>query len=73
MNFLEWQPYQSLCCLVLGSLDISYAGTRRELKEGGKNKIAVESFTRDAGRLWNRAPEKIKMAPSIVTAKVEIK
>ena len=34
-------------------------GKRREMKEGGKNKIAVESFTRDAGRLWNRAPERI--------------
>ena len=34
-------------------------GKRREMKEGGKNKIAVESFTRDAGRLCNRAPERI--------------
>ena len=33
-------------------------GKRREMKEGGKNKIAVESFTRDVGRLWNRAPDR---------------
>ena len=30
-------------------------------------------FMRDAGRLWNRAPDRIKMAPSIVSAKAEIR
>ena len=48
-------------------------GTRREMKEGGKNKIAMQSFTRDAGRPWNRALDRIKMAPSIVSAKAEIR
>ena len=46
------------------------SGTRREMKEGGNNKIATENFTRDAGRPWNRAPDRIKMATS---AKAEIR
>ena len=36
--------------------------TRRTMIEGGRTKQAVESFVRDAGKLWNQAPKKIKDA-----------
>ena len=42
-------------------------------EDGGKTKIAQESVTRDAGKLWNNAPRAIKDAKSISTAKKEIK
>ena len=48
-------------------------GTRREMKEGGRTKLIQDSFTRDAGRIWNRAPATIKNASSIGAAKLEIK
>ena len=47
--------------------------TRREMQEGGRLKIIRESFCRDTGRLWNRAPKEIKQSISIQTAKKEIK
>ena len=47
--------------------------TRRKMKEGGKNKIAEESFVRDTGRLWNRAPAEITEAATIGTAKSKIR
>ena len=34
-------------------------GTRRQMMDGGRNKIAQESFTRDAGKLWNNGPKQI--------------
>ena len=43
------------------------------MKEGGKNKIAEESFVRDTGRLWNRAPAEITEAATIGTAKSKIR
>ena len=48
-------------------------GTRKEMEEGGRTTIAQESFTRDAGRLWNRAPEKIKKTKTLTSAKIAIK
>ena len=48
-------------------------GTRREMLEGGKTKIIQDSYTRDTGRIWNRAPIAIKDALSIRSAKMEIK
>lgn len=41
--------------------------------EGGKTLQAENSFTRDAGKLWNRAPAEIKRAKNLETAKKEIK
>ena len=35
--------------------------------------VAQESFTRDAGRLWNRAQEKIKQTKTLTSAKIAIK
>ena len=48
-------------------------GMRKEMEEGGRTTIAQESFTRDAGRLWNRAPEKIKKTKTLTSAKIAIK
>ena len=48
-------------------------GTRREMEEGGRLKIAQDSFTRDAGKLWNSAPNSIREAKSISGAKKAIK
>ena len=47
-------------------------GTRRELEEGGRNRIVAESFAREAGRLWNAAPNDIKIAKTIGAAKKAI-
>ena len=47
--------------------------TRRGLEEGGRTKIARESFVRDAGRIWNQAPTQIKTAKTIEEAKRKIK
>ena len=43
------------------------------MMEGGKNNIARASFTRDAGRLWNKAPNDIKEAKTLHMAKKLIK
>ena len=48
------------------------AGTRRELEEGGRTRTIAESFAREAGRLWNTAPEDIKNAKTISAAKKAI-
>ena len=42
------------------------------MKDGGKMKIAEESFTRDAGRIWNLTPQLIKEAKSMEMAEDEI-
>ena len=38
----------------------THAYNRKEMVEGGKTKQAENSFLRDAGKLWNRAPTEIK-------------
>ena len=40
-------------------------GMKKEMEEGGRTKVAQESFTREARRLWNRAPEKNKTDKNI--------
>ena len=40
------------------------AYNREDMVEGGKTKQAENSFVRDAGKLWNRAPTEIKEAPT---------
>ena len=48
-------------------------GTRREMMEGGKTNVMSHSFTRDAGRVWNRTPDSVKKAKTLKGAKREIK
>ena len=43
------------------------------MEEGGKPKIAQESFTRDTGTLWNQEPKETTTAPNLSVAKVAIK
>ena len=43
------------------------------MREGGKKRLAEESFVRDAGKLWNQAPNETKEAPTLGTAKQLIK
>ena len=47
--------------------------TRRRMNEGGKNRITEDSFLRDTGRIWNKAPLEIIEARTIETAKVKIR
>ena len=47
--------------------------TRKEMIEGGKYKATRESFTREAGRIWNQGPVEIKTAKTIYVAKKHIK
>ena len=47
-------------------------GTRRELEEGGRTRTVAESFAREAGRVWNTAPNTIKDAKTISAAKKAI-
>ena len=47
--------------------------TRRRMNEGGKNKIAEDSFVRDTGRIWNKAPREIIEARTIEMAKEKIR
>ena len=42
-------------------------------KDDAKTKAAKLSFSRDSARLWNNASDTIKNAPSLNTAKKEIK
>ena len=49
------------------------AGTRREMEEGGRTRTLRESFTRDAGRLWNQAPLGLNETIKIAAAKRGIK
>ena len=42
---------------------------RREMREGGRTIQAENSFVRDTGRIWNRAPMEIRVAPSKGIAK----
>ena len=48
-------------------------GTRRDLVEDCRTRLAKSSFGKDASRIWNQAPEKIKEAKSLLTAKRRIK
>ena len=48
-------------------------GTRREMMEGGKTQVMCQSFTRDAGRIWNKAPDNVKKAKTLLEAKKQIK
>ncbi len=48
-------------------------GTRREMMEGGRLKIIQDSFARDAGKIWNQAPQSIKKAETLIKAKKEIR
>ena len=34
--------------------------TRRVMKEGGKTRLAEDSFVRDAGKIWNQSPKENK-------------
>ena len=47
--------------------------TNGKIVEEGSSNLIVNSFIGDATRLWNKAPEVIKMAQSLMTAKTEIK
>ena len=47
--------------------------TRKEMMEGGKYKATRESFTREAGRIWNQAPMEIRTAKTIFEAKKHTK
>ena len=49
------------------------AGIRREMEEGGRTRTMRETFTRDACRLWNQAPQRIKDSTTIAAAKRVIK
>ena len=49
------------------------AGTTRLWKENCRSKQASKSFTIDAARLWNKAPQEIKNALTINEAKKAIK
>ena len=48
-------------------------GTRRDMMEGGKMQVMSQSFTRDAGRIWNRAPDNVKKAKTLIDAKRQIR
>ena len=45
----------------------------KEWKDNTKLKCGEESFTIDRAKLWNQAPEDVKMAPSLQVAKTDIK
>ena len=45
----------------------------KQWKDNAKLKCAQESFTIDAGRLWNQAPQDIKVAETLRIAKTSIK
>ena len=45
----------------------------KQWKDNANLKCAQESFTIDAGRLWNQAPQNITMADSLQIAKTNIK
>ena len=45
----------------------------RDLVDGGRTTQAAASFTRDTGKIWNTAPQKIKNTKTLATAKKEIK
>ena len=47
--------------------------TRRELEEGGKSRALRECFSREAGKIWNRAPADIKEAKTLRGAKKAIR
>ena len=38
------------------------ATNRREMREGGRTIQAENSFVRDTGRMWNKAPSEIREA-----------
>ena len=48
-------------------------GSMRPLKDNARTKIGENSFCTSAARLWNDAPERIKEAKTIFTAKKMIK
>ena len=47
--------------------------TRRDLTEVGRSTKAKKSFTCDAAKVWNKAPDKIKIARTLASAKKAIK
>ena len=47
--------------------------TRKDMMDGGRYKATRESFTREAGRMWNQAPMEIKTAKTLFAAKKLIK
>ena len=47
--------------------------TRRDLAEFGRSILAKKSFTCDASRVWNKAPEKVRAAKTLTTAKKAIR
>ena len=54
----------------------SYSGKvtqQHRMVEGGKFNTLRQRFTRDAARIWNRSPEEIKNAKTLMGAKKEIK
>ena len=46
---------------------------RRQWKEDGKTVVARESFTRSTAKIWNQAPQAIKEATTLNSAKKQIK
>ena len=48
-------------------------GLKRQLEEGGKTRMAKESFLRDTERIWNHALISIKLSKTFMGAKQEIK
>ena len=49
------------------------AYNREDMVEGGKTKQGENTFIRDAGKLWNRAPATITTSESLWKTKKEIK
>ncbi len=47
--------------------------TRGNLKEVGRSTRAKKSFIRDAAKVWNKAPEKIRTSKTLTTAKKAIR
>ena len=48
-------------------------GTRRQFEESAKMRVSKASFTYDAAKLWNQAPQTIKDSKSLISAKKAIK
>ena len=47
--------------------------TRGDLTEIGRSTRAKKSFSCDAAKVWNKAPEKIRTAKTLITAKKAIR
>ena len=52
---------------------LTRANAANNIPETAKSKLTQSSFNKDAKKLWNKAPQNIKMCHSIQTAKKAIK